>query len=273
MAADMHMHTYYSDGLLSPEELFKKGKKAGLQAMVVTDHDNFFAYKEVAAAADSLGIRTFPGMEISTSYNGKEIHLLAYNFNTSDKALNEYVLKYKDKRKDRAYQMLNKLRGNGMDRLSTDQMDTYIGKGVYGRPHVARCLLENGYVTSIKEAFDNYLTFGRKGFVKMNLIDTVEAIKLVKRAGGVSSIAHPGRHIMPKTIYRLLHKGLDGIEYIHPAHRGELTQNYTDLVNRHWMVGTGGSDYHGSKPIDEENFGTYIVPISRFDAIKKKGYN
>jgi len=268
--ADMHTHTYYSDGRLSPEELIKKGRESGLEAIVVTDHDNFEAFYQVNDLASSYGVDTISGMEISTSYMNKELHLLAYSFDPTNTDLIDYAKIYKDKRKSRAHQMLHKLRGQGFD-LSIDRLEDIVQKGVHARPHIAQMLLEKEYVSSIKEAFDNFLTYGKKGFVPISHIDTVEAIKLVKRARGVAIIAHPGKNTQPKTIHRLLHKGLDGIEYIHPSHDPITSARYKGLVDSYWMSGSGGSDYHGTRPKEEDNFGSYTVSMDRYMAIKKKG--
>jgi predicted metal-dependent phosphoesterase TrpH len=265
----MHTHTYFSDGRLSPEDLVEKATSNGLEGLVVTDHDNYEAYESFKQAAHGK-LETIPGMEISTSYNNRELHLLSYAFKTDDETLKDYTIKYKEKRKNRAEQMVHKLRGQGFD-LDISRLDELVKHGVHGRPHIAQMLLEKEYVSTIKEAFDNYLTYGKKGFVPTSHIDTVEAIKMVKKAGGVTIIAHPGKHTQQKTIHRLLHKGLDGIEYVHPSHDIVMSAKYKGLIDNYWMLGSGGSDYHGTKAKDEDNIGKFTVPMDKLFAIKKKG--
>lgn len=268
--ADMHTHTQHSDGMLEPQQLLQKAKEKGLEGLVITDHDNYDAYHAAREIAESLGILTTTGMEISTSYMGRDIHLLAYAFDANNPQLKDYTSRYREKRKNRAHQMIHKLRSKGFE-LSLDRLEELVGKGVHGRPHIAMMLQENGYVTSIKEAFDNFLTFGKKAFVPMSHIDIVEAIKMVKKARGVAIIAHPGKHTQPKVIHRLLHKGLDGLECIHPSHDDIIAARYKGLVDNYWMIGTGGSDYHGIKEREEDNFGKYHVSIETMKSVISKG--
>lgn len=256
--ADLHIHTYYSDGRFSPAEIVERAKKRNLTAISITDHDTFEAYRETCEAAQGTDLKVIPGAEFTADFEGREVHLLAYNFNPESRLMLELVDFQRNLREDRAEAMVNQLKEMNVH-LSMDEVREIADGAVISRPHLAVALRKNGYVRHFKEAFYKYLGNDKPGYVKSDHLDVGKIIKRVHKAGGVTSIAHPGRNISTKEIEKMIDVGLDGIEVIHPSHQYAFQKKFEQLADYYDLLKTGGSDFHGRSRMEESQFGIVAI--------------
>ncbi|HUP65338.1 MAG TPA: PHP domain-containing protein [Thermoanaerobaculia bacterium] len=263
--ADLHLHTHHSDGVRTPAEVVSLTKERGLAAIAITDHDNLAAFAEAEPLARKAGIELVPGVELSIEWEGVDIHLLAYSFDPEDAALCSKLQLCRDTRARRGEMMVEKLDAVGVP-ISLERVRQLCGKGAMGRPHVARCLVENGVVASIDEAFDRFLSPGMPGWVEKERISLSEAIEMVRAAGGVTSIAHPALYPDGERLVRaMLPLGVDGIEVLHPNHDEEASQRFAAIADEHAVMRTGGSDDHGFA--DRRTLGSVRVPLEQVRGI------
>ncbi len=264
---DLHTHTVYSDGALSPTELVLLAKKQGLSIISITDHDSINGFREAVECGNDIGVEVIPGLEISTDLDDKEIHLLAYFIDINNEELQKYLSFFRDERFQRAKRMVNKLKKLGLPITIDDVMDKAQGSAV-GRPHIAYTMIELGIIKSYQEAFERYIGDYGPAFERKIHVSPQSAFKLINDSGGLSFIAHPGfmkEHILT----RLIEAGVDGIEVIHPCHNESQIQFYRGIVNQYCLLESGGSDFHGGKKMDGENLGKYYISYSNFEAMKK----
>ena len=263
--ADLHLHTHHSDGVRSPAAVVSLAKERGLAAIAITDHDNLAAFAEAEPLAREAGIELVPGVELSIEWEGVDIHLLAYSFDPEDPALCSKLQLCRDTRARRGEMMVGRLDAMGVP-ISLKRVRELCGNGAMGRPHVARCLLENGVVASIDEAFDRFLSPGMPGWVEKERISLSEAIELVRAAGGVTSIAHPALYPDGERLVRaMLPLGVDGIEVLHPNHDEEASRRFATIADEHGVMRTGGSDDHGFA--DRRTLGSVRVPLEQVRGI------
>ena len=256
--ADLHIHTYYSDGRFSPADIVERAKKRNLAAISITDHDTYEAYEETCEATKDTDIKVIPGAEFTADFEGREVHLLAYNFNPKSTLMLELVDFQRNLREDRAEAMVKQL--EQMDvHLSMDDVKEIADGAVISRPHLAVALRNKGYVRHFKEAFYKYLGNDKPGYVKSDHLDVSQIIKKVHLAGGVTSIAHPGRNISTKEIEKMIDVGLDGIEVIHPSHQYAFQKKFEQLADYYDLLKTGGSDFHGRSRMEESQFGIVAI--------------
>src|SRR5438034_1259079 len=188
--ADLHTHTSHSDGTRTSREVIDVARSRGLGIVAISDHDNLAAYFEVKQYADSVGVTLIPAVELSCSYQGVDVHILAYAFDPLDDAVEERLRRFRETRATRGRRMVDRLRGLGYD-IQADRIEQLAAGGAVGRPHVARALVERGYVASVDEAFDRLIGTGKPGYVDKERFAIEEAIALIRSAGGLTSIAHP----------------------------------------------------------------------------------
>ncbi len=267
--ADLHLHTTCSDGELSPTELIHRVAAAGLKAVAITDHDTIDGLSEAMRAAKQLGIEVIAGVELSVSTRGYEIHLLGYGFDVDHAGLREHLELFRQQRFDRAVQMVERLNKAGI-RITFDAVLACSKGKALGRPHVAAALQRAGYVMTRQEAFARFLGPDGTAYVAKPEFPAQDALALLHDAGGIGVLAHPSHWTPDAVIKSLIRLGLDGIETVHPSHESWLTAFYTQLAQRYGLVETGGSDFHGSRPQDEENLGRYTVPLSRLQLLRKR---
>jgi 3',5'-nucleoside bisphosphate phosphatase len=257
--ADLHTHTYHSDGTRSPKEVVDVARAHGLTILSISDHDNLAAYFEIKQYADDCGVTLVPGIELSCIYEGVDIHVLAYAFDATDERIDERLRGFRDTRHGRGQIMVERLRALGYE-ISLARVEQLAAGGSLGRPHVARALVEAGYVGSVSEAFDKLLGTGKPGYVEKERFQISEAVSLIRSAGGVTSIAHPTvypnhMHLVPQ----LLDAGIDAIEVMHPDVDEPHREKYANLARFRGKFATGGSDDHGSVKTSE-TLGTIRVP-------------
>lgn len=246
MLIDLHMHSTVSDGSDTPEKLAENCRAAGLGYCALTDHDTIDGVSRFLASAKKEGLYAMTGVEFTVAYDG-ELHILGLGFDHKDAALNRRLRELAKEREARAERITDRLRKNGYD-IAFSSVTDYAGKGVVGRPHIARALVEAGYAASVADAFRDFLSKGKPGWVERHKIDSDEAIALIKGAGGVTVWAHPAQaHCAdPEAmLLRLKSEGLFGIEAFYPTHTDGDVSFYTALAEKHGLLMTQGSDYHG----------------------------
>ncbi len=249
--ADLHIHTTYSDGTCSAEEVVKIAKEKGLSAIAITDHDITDGICLAIKIGAKIGIEVISGVELSCEFNSSEIHILGYYINWENKWFQKKLQVFQKARERRAYYILNKLRELGYS-IDEHMLMAKASLGAISRLHFARCLKETGEVGSIKEAFDSLLGVGRPAFVRKLRITPEEALNMIHRVGGVSVIAHPvfgGSH--KNFLKKLKRLGLSGIEAYHPSHTLKNIKRYIKYAGDLGLTVTGGTDSHGVK--EEEN--------------------
>jgi predicted metal-dependent phosphoesterase TrpH len=240
---DLHTHTVYSDGHLTPEALVEYAVKKGLAAVAITDHDSIEAFDRAHVAA-ARRIEMVPGVEISSALEGLDLHILGYFVDPEHEPLHRRLLAFQTERRRRAGQILDRLASLGV-RLDVEEIFAAAGPGVVGRPHVAAALVRAGAAVNLDDAFRRYLGANGAAFVPRPAFHPQEAIALVHAANGVSVLAHPGSQLADAVIERLVSVGLRGIEVWHPQHTPSTVRRYRTLAERLDLVETGGSDFHG----------------------------
>ncbi len=242
---DLHLHTVHSDGVHTPEEVIAFARQARLSAVAITDHDTLDGVVAGQAAAQEAGIDFISGVELSASDRNADVHILGYFVEPATPGLTEELQLLRDGRLLRAVQILDLLKRLGAP-IRCERVQAFAGGAPIGRPHIAAALVEAGHVRSIDEAFDRYIGYHGPAYVPKRTLNPEGAIDLVKRAGGVPVLAHPGSLRRDDLIPSLVDWGLEGIEIWHPKHDAARVRHYQALAEEHHLLVTGGSDFHGS---------------------------
>jgi predicted metal-dependent phosphoesterase TrpH len=244
---DLHSHTDESDGTFSPAQLIDEAVRAGLTALGITDHDTFAGYDRAVPLAREAGLELICGIELSTKLQGRSIHLLGYFFKQDGlQDIRDWVLEMQAARRDRNIRLIARLQSLGFD-MTLEEVQAR-GRGLTARPHFAQVMLEKGYVTTLQQAFDDYLDESAKGYVYRQEPQFAEAVERIRSVGGIASLAHPVRikidlaAILPE----LWAGGLNAIEVYHSDHNPQQVEQYLGLAERHALMITGGSDFHGA---------------------------
>jgi hypothetical protein len=250
---DLHLHTTCSDGSVEPARVLAMAKTAGVVALAITDHDIVQGIPEALAAGAELGIEVIPGIELSSLHGQIEVHILGYGLDWQDSTLAGRLARLRAGRHERNPVIIERLRALGLA-VTYEEVLALAGTEAVGRPHIARLLMQKGYVTSAKEAFDRYLAEGAAAYVPRSLPTPAEAIGWLRDAGGVPVLAHPlwlkqsGESLF-RTCAMLKEAGLMGVEVHYSTHKPQQTAEYLDVAKRLDLLVTGGSDFHGvTKP-------------------------
>ncbi|HEX3717666.1 MAG TPA: PHP domain-containing protein [Verrucomicrobiae bacterium] len=265
--ADLHLHTLFSDGTFTPEELARRGGQAGLMAMALTDHDTIEGCPRMAAACELLGIEFIPGAELTAEYHDNEVHLLGYFLNIHHPRLLGEIKRFQTVRQNRIREMADKLNQLNVP-LQAETVFELANCHSPGRPHVARALVQEGLCDSLEEAFERFLKKGRPAWVPKHKISALDAIELIHEAGGLAVMAHPGLNRNDDAIPELAGLGLDGLECFHTKHTPSASQRYLQMAGRLKLAVTGGSDCHGfskGKPL----IGGVKLPIIYLEKLKE----
>jgi predicted metal-dependent phosphoesterase TrpH len=243
---DLHLHSTASDGSDPPRAIAAIAAREGVKVLALTDHDALDGIPIVRELAAAEGIRVIPGVELSVSEQGLDVHVLAYGFEPEDPGMLAAIQRWRDARLERAKKMLARLKGLGI-RISLETVEEIADGGAIGRPHVAEALLRDGVVDSLNEAFQRFLGHHARAYVPKQTVPLDQAAEIVHDAGGVTVLAHPGTlnrdHLIPGWTKR----GLDGIEVWHTKHDAAAIHRYRDMAKRFSLLMTGGSDYHGER--------------------------
>jgi len=264
---DLHMHTAYSDGALTPEDLLAIVREKKLQAFSITDHDTLEGYRHTAKLLTKDDPELIPGVEISAEVDGEDMHLLGYLFDPDDKALNAALEDFKEIRRQRGRTMVEKLNQMGLN-ISFDSVERAASGSVIGRPHVADALVEEGLVGHFDEAFHKYIGNGGPAYVPRGRMTPAEAIDLIHGAGGAAVLAHAFIAGMDQHIETLAARGLDGLEVYHYSFKKHHIKQLKTLARRYGLQQTGGSDFHGRRDHEGE-IGSLKIPSSILDRLKQ----
>ncbi len=280
VAIDLHIHSTASDGTLTPTEILTLAQQLGLKAIAITDHDTVEGSKEALSLKIIPDQNFLTGVEISTSFpapfscNGS-LHLLGYGIDVDNLPLNKALLKLKQARKNRNPGIIKCLKSLGMD-ISLNELSDKFQDTQVGRPHIARLMIEKGFVKSIDEAFDNFLGTGKPAYVDKYRISCEEAATTIIDAGGIPVLAHPGLikfksdETLEDLIVILKKMGLKGIEAYYPEHSSEYASMCKNFANRFDLLVTGGTDFHGSIKPDIQmgsGSGDFSVPFELYEKI------
>ncbi|ANC77000.1 phosphatase [Fictibacillus phosphorivorans] len=270
--SDLHTHTTASDGTFTPAENVRRAVEKGLSAIAITDHDTVNGIREAMIEAEKHeDFTVIPGIEISTLYEGQDIHVLGYFIDYEDenflKALRS-LTSVRDKRNKMILENLNNL---GIPVKESELEVKRHGKGNVGRGHIAEILMEKGIVKSLPEAFEKYLGKGKAAYASTERISPIEAIELIRNAKGVPVLAHPGIYGADELIPILSENGLIGLEYKHPDHTEEQVVFYEKLAEKNSLLKTAGSDFHGFRngEVFHGDIGSCSVPISIVNDLKR----
>jgi hypothetical protein len=248
--ADLHTHSTASDGTGSPADNVRLALESGLAAVALTDHDTTAGLEEALAEGERLGIRVVPGVELSTMQDGLEIHVLGYFLDWRDGRWQERLASQRDARMRRNAMIIERLNALGMPVTMEEVERAAAGRSPgtsIGRPHIAAVMVEKGYVASRAEAFDRFLGSAGAAYVRVPRPTPLEAVNWIHEAGGAAVIAHPGLYGRDELVEALLREGADGVEAYHSDHGPDDEARYAAMAERHGVIATGGSDYHGSR--------------------------
>ena len=264
---DLHVHSNCSDGTLSPRELVALAAKKNLRAFALTDHDTTDGIDEAILAGSSLGIEVIPGIELSTSYAGKDIHLLGLGINKDNIYFQEELLCFQNSRDIRNLKMIHKLQEQGVN-ITHEAMLSSFGSAVWTRAHFARFLQDNKYVATIWDAFPKYIGDNAPCFVPREKVSPFQGIRLIHEGGGKAVLAHPllygfSTDALDTLVESLTTAGLDGLEVMYSMNRYGDEQRMKLLAKRYNLRLSGGSDFHGSnKPNIQLGTGKGNINIS-----------
>lgn len=250
MSADLHIHSTYSDGSFPPEQLVKMAKENGLSTIALADHDTVEGVPEMIALGKEMGIEVIPAIEFSTVREKAEVHILGYYMDYRSRDFLKRVEAFFTARLDRAREMVNRLNQLGIN-IHYEDVTKLAGDKYIGRPHLAMALKQAGYIKETDDAYTNELIGNEgKAYVPKFQLKPVEAISIIKKAGGIAVLAHPyfinrGKPFGEEEIKELTEYGLDGLEVYHSKHSEKTSQYYLEIAEKLNLLVTGGSDFHG----------------------------
>jgi len=265
---DLHAHTTFSDGTLTPAELVREAARLGLRAVAVTDHDSVDGLEEALAAGPRFGVEVVPGVEINLEHERVTMDLLGYFLNgLPGPALRRELAALRRYRDERNRRILARLAGLGLP-LTEEELAAAAGHGAVGRPHIGEAMRRRGYVASVAEAFDRYLRRGAPAWVDRRRLSLGRALQLLLESGAVPVLAHPGiirtdEAGLCRLVREAAARGLAGIECWYPKHDAATVARCLALAEAHGLVATGGSDFHGSvKPDVRLGVGALGQPVT-----------
>ena len=272
---DLHVHSTESDGTLTPEDLVAEAKKAGLAAFALTDHDTCQGVCKAMPLAASAGIELIPGIELSTDYHGKEVHIVGLYIDMENEQLLKKTAEYRKCRSERNALMVEALQKEGLS-ITMEELVAENPDCVITRANIARFLYEHGQIKSVREAFDRYIGVHCKCYVGRLKVASTDAVRLIKEAGGTAILAHPllyglSNTNLQKMIDELKPAGLDGLEAIYSTYTTGEEQQMKRLARENGLLISGGSDFHGSNKPDialGRGRGHLYIPYSVLETIK-----
>jgi predicted metal-dependent phosphoesterase TrpH len=259
--ADLHIHTTYSDGKYSPEQVIDLARRSGLSAIAITDHDTLEGVAPARIAAAGSSVEVIAGVEITTRHQGREVHLLAYFVDETDQALAAALARIRRDRVERFQAMIERLRACGVS-VTAGALPA-----APGRRHLAELLVRAGKVGTIREAFARYLHDGGRGDVPKQGLPTEEALALVQQAGGVAARAHPPYDCCRDDLASLQKLGMNAIETEYPAGKRQFTRKLRGWATELGLAVTGGSDCHGP---DSPTVGSWTISADELAALRQR---
>ena len=268
MIFDLHIHTTYSDGLLTPYQVVDLAIKKGVDGIAITDHDTILGIEPAVQYSKNMGnFYVIPGIEFGCVYKDEEVHILGYFIDYKSYDIINITEKLKKFRVLRGLEMIEKVNSLGMD-LSVDEVKSLSKEDYIGRPHIARVLIKRGYINNIHEAFNKYLDRGKPAYVERYKLSIGETINLIHKVNGIAILAHPGVLKDRSIINYCIEMGIDGLEAIHSKHSNNEVQYLLDIGKKNGLIITGGSDCHGESIHGEYLLGKYYVNINHIPIMK-----
>ena len=260
--ADLHCHTTYSDGSLTPAQLIDRAVQRGVEVLALTDHDCTDGLSEALEAASSHpGFLLIPGIELSTDVPEDEVHVLGYFIDWQSPAFQERLDRLRGSRLSRGRAMLAKLRELGID-ISWERVQEIAGEGAVGRPHIALAMLEGGHIKTLDEAFERYLSRNGPAYVEREKMVPTEAVELITGVGGLPVLAHPAQlKDLDRFLDELKGAGLVGMEVYYQYYGPEDIDRLLATARRHELLPLGGSDFHGIGGGHERDLGDIPLPF------------
>jgi 3',5'-nucleoside bisphosphate phosphatase len=266
--ADLHLHTQFSDGTFTPEELVERANKLGFSTIALTDHDTVEGCARAGAACAAVNIEFISGTELTAEHAGTEVHILAYFVDTQNQELLTRIAGFQSVRQNRIREMVAALNQLGIP-LQAESVFALANCKSPGRPHVARALVKEKLIGSLDEAFERYLKKGRPAWVPKTKMSALEAVELIHQAGGLAVMAHPGLNRTDEIIPDLVAAGLEGIECFHTKHSTAMAERYLGIADKYHLLVTGGSDCHGFSKV-KPLIGTVKLPYEHVQKLKDK---
>jgi len=270
MYADLHIHTAYSDGSFLPATIIRHAVKNNLKIISITDHDSVDGIAASIEEGEKSCVEVIPGIEISTTVDTGEIHILGYFIDYEDEYFVKNLKRIQEIRLKRMSVMVDKLNRLMID-IDLNELIEYAASSSIGRLHLAHFLKKKGIVGSAYEAFDRYIGSGKPAYEKMNALSPEEGIELISNAGGISVLAHPGLTRRDDLIDAMIYTGLRGLEVYHSGHSEEDTNRYFQMTKDKGLLITGGSDCHGEKKLNIL-MGRVKLPIQYVDRLKEADF-
>ena len=281
-SVDLHVHSNKSDGTLAPSDLVTLALSKGLAAFALTDHDTTEGIDEALAAAsaaraDGAEIEVIPGIEFSTEYEGKDIHIVGIDIDYKSNAFQKYLKDFQDSRDNRNRKMCIKLAEHGVD-ITYEKLRAEYPDSVLTRAHYAKYMLEHGAVKSMSEAFDRYIGDRAPCFLPREKVTPSQAVSLILESGGIPILAHPILYHMSdarldKLVATLKEVGLVGIEAIYSTYNSAEERQIRKLAAKYDLCISGGSDFHGgTKPGLEmgNGYGKLFVPYEVLEKLRER---
>ncbi len=281
---DLHTHSTASDGSLTPVELVQAAKKAGLEAIALTDHDTAAGLAQAMAEGERLGLEVVPGCELSVSSKLARMHILGLWLPPNPEKLNTALSNLREHRHNRNHIIIGRLNELGLD-ITYEEVKAFANgsgsddmvEGSVGRPHIAGILLEKGLVNSVKDAFNRYLGARGKAYAPKKILSAADAVGLLKAEGAIVIMAHPfqfglGKDQLMEEIIRLKELGMDGIEVYYNDHSPSQIKTLLKIAERFDLAVSGGSDFHGDAKPDIKlgtGRGNMFVPLEVLDKLKE----
>jgi 3',5'-nucleoside bisphosphate phosphatase len=267
---DLHTHSTYSDGLLSPAMLVEEAASRGVRILALTDHDTVAGIGEARVAGERLGVEIIPGVELSAALpGGGEVHLLGYFVDVEDSDFLAQLAGYARARSERMERMVERLNRIGAP-VAIERVREIAGHGTVGRPHLGRALVEAGYAEDLSDAFARFIGGGKPAFVPRPRVDPRDAIALVRAAGGVPVLAHPfSTGGVESVLDRLVPAGLAGMEVDYGEYTPEVREILRQIAARRGLIATGGSDYHGPDRRSARELGSAPVSLESVAALQR----
>ncbi|MDR7484143.1 MAG: PHP domain-containing protein [Armatimonadota bacterium] len=259
MRIDLHTHTTASDGLLTPAALVAEAARWGVGLLAVSDHDTTAGVDPATAAGEAAGVEVWPAVELSCDVTDGEVHMLGYFVDHHLGWFQALLERLRDGRARRAQRMVERLAALGAP-VDYARVEALAGGGAIGRPHIARALVEAGHTKTVAEAFERYIGRGGPAYVERLKVTPAQAVQVIRAAGGLAVLAHPGWGQQDALIPELVAAGLDGIEVYYPDHSPEQVERYTALARRNGLLITGGTDFHGGGLATGVGVGSQYVP-------------
>ncbi len=269
---DLHMHTTFSDGSISPEELVAMVIAHGMEAIAITDHDNTKSYLPAFEAAQGTSLEVIPGIEINTWWKAHEVHILGYYIDPDNESLQAVCREHNCAREEQMSRFVDLFRQEGKLKISLEDIQSHsCPGGTMGRPHVAKAIVKKGGAANISEAFKRYLTPKSPQYPHRSTVTPHEAVEAIYESGGIAVIAHPGEMpIVEELATDLMNYGLRGLEAYHKSHSPAMIEFHCTLAEKLGLIVTGGTDFHGTVELYPNVLSRFHLPDWVYAQLKRE---